>query len=215
MYSYVSKNLSSPLLPPSCQHAPDARQHATTEARPRRSKIEIANGAHHNRRRMSIDPDKELFDTAAPPPASSPPPAPGGGIDDLSGGRWGGQDGYASDDAREGGGIDGMGGDGSGDGDGGGGGGGTLVISVSWFPVLHFSARGVGVGGWARRVVSERPFAMSTRDAEEGMNNVTPNYVIHHRPHLPPPHPPLQKNKSKMKKKKKRKQPGDRSPADR
>ena len=120
--------------------AVNARPANTHHRSPRRSKIEIANGAQHTieRRRMSIDPDKELFDTAAPPPASSPPPAPGGGgggggIDDLSGGRWGGQDGYSSDDAREReGGIDGGGGDGGDGGDGGGGG--TLVISVSWFP---------------------------------------------------------------------------------
>ncbi|KAL3827626.1 hypothetical protein ACHAXA_000499 [Cyclostephanos tholiformis] len=86
---------------------------------------------------MSIDPDKELFDSIPPPPASSPPPAPVGGVinDVVVGGGGGGggverwsQDGYDDDDdddaddkAREGGEIDG----------GGGGGGGTLVISVT------------------------------------------------------------------------------------
>ena len=31
-----------------------------------------------NINKMSIDPNKELFDSAAPPPASSPPPTPRG-----------------------------------------------------------------------------------------------------------------------------------------
>ncbi|KAL3799203.1 hypothetical protein ACHAW5_007242 [Stephanodiscus triporus] len=65
---------------------------------------------------MSIDPDKELFDTASPAPASSPPPVPTGGIDGYE------DDSAADEEAREG--------EIEGGGDGGaGGGGGTLVIS--------------------------------------------------------------------------------------